>query len=266
MYTVYTRQQNKETETETEKEDAMLNLNEVKEAFAVVEPLVSWAGYTPPGGESWRKLWDTKVKQVMLDAQAGAAKTLKVLKAEADGRNQVLRRLQHMVEDLQEIKAMQKTCGLEALQSMDEFEKVLTFNRQYVEVLRDRMENEDYRAEVDADQKYIEGFLFYMEGDALFDRMLWALHKVEPKYRMKIFRLCRKLMTEIMATRETLRASKSKIAKVTSIVTKPIFDSLDKAYADLAPLLTKMRKIADKEGAKAFADIGDNELALAFKH
>ena len=216
---------------------------------------VDYAGYEPPGGDGWRDFYETGVVPVFADAEKGAQKELAFLKARRNRRAAALAAMKQVaayaeewrknIDDGEQENA--NLCG-------DAGHVSATAEHAMKKIIWFIGEDDVSIAAIEADVKFFADFKTYIDADALLDKMLWTLHKIDPSRRVKTFRQCLKLLKVVTATREELRRSNAKMNNLMEQYTKPIFETLDGAYKELAPLLAAQKKIVEKHGPAAFED------------
>lgn len=227
-------------------------IDEIRNDFERLAP-VDFAGYEPPGGDGWRDFYETGVVPIFAEASQKARKELVSLKARRSRRAAALAAMKQVVASAEEwLENTDEGEGINANLRGDAGHVSATAKHAMDKISWFIGEDDLGIAEIEADVKFFDDFKTYVDADALLDKMLWAVYKIDPSRRVKTFRQCMKLLKVVTATREELRRSESKMKRLMSEYTAPIFQTLDEAYRRLAPLLAEQKKIVERHGPAAF--------------
>lgn len=221
---------------------------------------VNWLKYEPPGGKGWHQLFEEEIAPILRESRAKAIK-----------------QKQHDTERLRNISRVQSLAA-EILSKSNELATAITFLDaapednldlatrasginggargifKFADSLLQNDESVIAPKDLDEDIRFFDTFDDYIAADAELDKLLYAMHSVDIRYRAKILRACCRLLAVVETSREVIRNSKSTVLKLIEERIKPIFETLDKAYAVTGPHLRMMKKDYAKRGPAALAD------------
>lgn len=224
---------------------------------------VNWAGYEPPGGETWRKVFVEEIGPLLRKSRADAVKELEVV---TQGKRTVAR-LNEIVETLRaksdELEGLVTTlAGVDpmAASTMMTLQSCVDVMGRFA---KHRMESDSSAksiAEIEEDIKFFDAFDAMVEADAELDKMLYAMLTVEPKFRVKLLRSSYRMLLVVEENREVVRRSKSVVFSKLKGVVGSIISTLDDAYKVTSVYLRKLKKDYAKSGISALASLEAPEL------
>ena len=223
---------------------------------------VDWRGYEPPGGDGWRKYYVEQLKPLF-------AKSRKDAEAEIIRCNRIIADNRSTIFAADKIKAIAEQT-LSCLPASDDPVQSAIFNafgniKAQCALIAEKSaskhgeieEAEKGIKECEEDIRFFDLFREYIDADAELDKMMFAMHNVELKYRAKLLRASCKMLVLVETRREELRHSKSVVLGKTKEHLSPIFNSLDKAYAVVGVSLRMRMKDFKKNGIDALRDLDD---------
>jgi hypothetical protein len=238
--------------------------NKIEKCEDVLNGLkVNWAGYEPPGGETWRKVFVEEIGPLLRKSRADAVKELEVI---TQGKRTVAR-LNEIVETLRaksdELEGLVTTlAGVDPMAA-----STMMTLQSCVEVMgrfaKHRMESDSSAkdiSEIEEDIKFFDAFEAMVEADAELDKMLYAMLTVEDKYRVKLLRASCRMLTVVEENREVVRRTKSVVASKLKGVVAQIVATLDGAYAVTSVYLRQLKKDYAHHGIAALASLVAPEL------
>lgn len=233
--------------------------NKIEKCEDVLNGLkVNWAGYEPPGGETWRKVFVEEIGPLLRKSRADAMKELEVV---TQGKRTVAR-LNEIVETLRaksdELEGLVSTlAGVDPMAA-----STMMTLQSCVEVMgrfaKHRMESDSSAkdiAEIEEDIKFFDAFEAMVEADAELDKMLYAMLTVEDKYRVKLLRASCRMLAVVEENREVVRRTKSIVANKLKGVVAQIIATLDGAYAVTSVYLRQLKKDYAHHGIAALASL-----------
>ena len=233
--------------------------NKIEKCEDVLNGLkVNWAGYEPPGGETWRKVFVEEIGPLLRKSRADAVKELEVV---TQGKRTVAR-LNEIVETLRaksdELEGLVSTLAGVDPMAASTMMTLLSCIDIMGRFAKHRMESDSSAkdiAEIEEDIKFFDAFEAMVEADAELDKMLYAMLTVEPKYRVKLLRASCRMLTVVEENREIVRRSKSVVFSKIAHLLKPMLDTLDEAYACTSVFLRKLKKDYGRDGIAALASL-----------
>lgn len=107
---------------------------------------------------------------------------------------------------------------------------------------------------IEDDLKFLNGAAAFFAKDAELDKMLYALHKVDPKYRKRLFKDSFRLMTEVNECLQAVLLSKSVIKRSTWHVFGAHIDGCRIIYGKLVPAFREIKRRLAKGDAQCLDD------------
>ena len=221
---------------------------------------VNWLDYEPSGGKTWSKVFHEGIAPVMRESRANAEKQI----AYNADRLRNIAKVQSLSAEILS-KANELASAITYLDAAPEDSLDLQsstggmlagarriFN--FADALLSVGDAVTAQREISEDIRFFNAFDAYISADAELDKLLFAMHQVDVRYRAKILRACCRLLAVVEENREVLRNSKSVVFKNLGNRLTPIFDTLDKAYALTGKQLRRMKKKYAKNGPAALAD------------
>ena len=238
--------------------------NKIEKCEDVLNGLkVNWAGYEPPGGETWRKVFVEEIGPLLRKSRADAVKELEVV---TQGKRTVAR-VNEIVETLRaksdELEGLVSTlAGVDpmAASTMMTLQSCIGVMGRFA---KHRMESDSSAqdiSEIEEDIKFFDAFEAMVEADAELDKMLYAMLTVEDKYRVKLLRASCRMLAVVEENREVVRRSKSVVANKLKGVVAQIIATLDDAYAVTSVYLRQLKKDYAKNGIAALAALEVPEI------
>lgn len=214
---------------------------------------INWEKYEAPGGNKWLNYYHTEIKPIFEKSLADAKKELELFN-EAHARQNAIRK------GLEAAKAIgQMIVELSALPDNGinpaRLQQLIEWNAATVQLTkRDLLHRDIFTVDeqhrsvemIEADIKYMTILQEYFDKDFELDVVLYAMYKVAPKFKAKLFRHAMRLLPVIETNRKLIESSKSFIKEKTFELIKPCIDELDKCYSSLSGSLRKMKKEAAK--------------------
>ena len=221
---------------------------------------VNWLKYEPPGGKGWHKLFEEEIAPILRESRAKAEKQ-KQFNTE---RLRTISRVQSLAAEIL-AKGNELTSAVSLLKASPEDALDLATRAsgiqggargifRFADSLLQVDESVIAQKDLDEDIRFFDAFDDYITADSELDKLLYAMHSVDIRYRAKILRACCRLLAVVETSREVIRNSKSTVLKLIEERIKPIFETLDKAYAVTGPHLRMMKKDYAKRGPAALAD------------
>lgn len=222
---------------------------------------VRWIGYTPPGGEGWRKLYTEKIAPIIAENRIKAEATKKAI----EERERIVAMVRSLATEIAS-KGAELSSVLSSIEDDNGAALDLATRASGVQagargilegagslslLTRDLPDTSD----IDEDIRFFDAFANYIEEDMELDKVLYALFTVELKYRVKLLRAACRMLTVVEEAREILRHSNSKVFKALKPRLDTVIDALDKSYALVGPRIRKFKKAYSKEGVSALASI-----------
>lgn len=235
---------------------------------------VDWRGYEPPGGEGWRKYYVEQLKPLFAKSRMDA-------EAEINRCNRIIADNRSVMFAADKMKAIAEQT-LSCLPASDDPVQSAIFNAfgnikaqcaliaEKSASKRGEIEKAEQGIKVcEEDIRFFDLFREYIDADAELDKMMFAMHYVDLKFRPKLLRASYKMLVLVETRREQLRHSNSVAFRETKEVLAPIFNTLDEAYAVVGVSLRAQMKAFKQRGLEALRDLEDfgrlcrNDPALA---
>lgn len=221
---------------------------------------VDWRGYEPPGGEGWRKYYTEQVKPIFERGRADAETEIASL-----SRRIADNRVQCFAADKIKVSASQTLFTLgtpdtpadkEICAALRDIISKCNLITEKAASKREGVEKDEKGIKVcEEDIRFFDLFREYIDADAELDKMMFAMHNVELKYRAKLLRASYKMLVLVETRREQLRHSNSVVFRETKEVLAPIFNTLDEAYAVVSVSLRMQMKDVKKNGIDALRNL-----------
>lgn len=220
---------------------------------------VRWIGYTPPGGDGWRKLYTEKIAPIIAENRIKAEATKRAI-MERERTVSVVSTLAALIA----AKGAELSSAIAAIGQKNGIVLDLAMRASGIEagargILKDvdslyPSDGEFPKPyEIDEDIRFFDAFTAYIDEDVELDKVLYALFTVDLKYRVKLLRAACRMLTVVEEAREILRHSNSKVFKALKPRLDTVIDALDKSYALVGPGIRKFKKEYAKLGAEALA-------------
>ena len=212
---------------------------------------VDWRGYEPPGGCEWQKFFS--------DAHAGLSEMiagLRAHRASVVAANEKAKEILRHTDDIGAFTSM--ISELVPNDSADPLALWTALAPAAVEAVKRRLAEkvacDGTLKEIDDDIAFAVALEQLFVVDAELDMVLFAIHKVPPKFRTKLFRHAFRLSRVVSDALDTIRRSGTPIkGRVLDLFKEP-YEGLTKAYDELLPALKMAKKRVDREGAKFLED------------
>lgn len=210
---------------------------------------INWADYDPPGGERWLTYYLTDLKPTFEKCMRDAEAELKQL-TEIHVRQNAIRKgleaasvIGQMIVELTNMRdnGISPRAGLNLMTWVEQTDAIAKMQNLFA--VDDHHRTVDM---IEEDIKYAKAVLEYFSKDFELDTTLYAMYKVDPKYKAKLFRHVIRLLKSVETTREIIRTSNSVIKTSTDEILKPVIETLDQSYSVLSVNLRKMKKEAAK--------------------
>ena len=238
--------------------------NKIEKCEDVLNGLkVNWAGYEPPGGETWRKVFVEEIGPLLRKSRADAMKELEVVsqgKRTVAKVNEIVETLREKTDELEGLVTTLAGVDPMAASTMMTLQSCIDVMGRFA---KHRMESDSSAkdiAEIEEDIKFFDAFEAMVEADAELDKMLYAMLTVEDKYRVKLLRASCRMLTVVEENREVVRRTKSVVAAKLKGVVAQIVATLDGAYAVTSVYLRQLKKDYAKSGIAALASLVAPEL------
>ena len=238
--------------------------NKIEKCEDVLNGLkVNWAGYEPPGGETWRKVFVEEIGPLLRKSRADAMKELEVVsqgKRTVAKVNEIVETLREKTDELEGLVTTLAGVDPMAASTMMTLQSCIDVMGRFA---KHRMESDSSAkdiAEIEEDIKFFDAFEAMVEADAELDKMLYAMLTVEDKYRVKRLRASCRMLTVVEENREVVRRTKSVVAAKLKGVVAQIVATLDGAYAVTSVYLRQLKKDYAKSGIAALASLVAPEL------
>ena len=222
---------------------------------------VRWIGYTPPGGEGWRKLYTEKIAPIIAENRIKAETTKKAI----EERERIVAMVRSLATEIAS-KGAELSSVLSSIEDDNGAALDLATRASGIQAgARGILEGagslslltEDFpdTSDINEDIRFFDAFANYIDEDVELDKVLYALFTVDLKYRVKLLRAACRMLTVVEEAREILRHSNSKVFKALKPRLDTVIDALDKSYALVGPGIRKFKKEYAKLGAEALASI-----------
>jgi len=224
---------------------------------------VNWAGYEPPGGETWRKVFVEEIGPLLRKSRADAVKELEVVtqgKRTVAKVNEIVETLRAKSDELGGLVSTLAGVDPMAASTMMTLQSCIDVMGRFA---KHRMESDSSAkdiAEIEEDIKFFDAFEAMITADAELDKMLYAMLTVEDKYRVKLLRASCRMLTVVEENREVVRRTKSVVASKLKGVVAQIIATLDDAYRVTSVYLRQLKKDYAKSGIAALASLVAPEL------
>ena len=221
---------------------------------------VDWSRYTPPGGKEWREHFRTEMAPNIEREIANIDIHLATAKAAMAQNAEVARQ---MAETLKTVKSLVSSIGSARGISNDPhlattaiaLEDAAAALNARLSVLCNADADRLAVADFERDRNALAAFVSYVETDAELNKLLYAMHTVDIKYRNRILRVVLRLVKTVDEKRAELDHSVSPATKIIFDKMAEMFKNLDEAYAVLRPGLKQLKKAIEKKGEAAWRSI-----------
>ena len=218
---------------------------------------VQWIGYTPPGGEGWRKNYSENIAPLLAESRIKAENTKKAI----EERERIVTMVRSLATEIA-TKGAELSSVLSSIEGDNGAALDLATRASGIQagargilegagslsLLTKDLPN---TSDIDEDIRFFDAFSIYIEEDVELDRILYAAFTVDVKYRVKLLRAAYRMLVVVEGAREVLRHSNSVVFKAIRSRINPIIETLDKSYATIAPAIRKFKKEYAKSGAEA---------------
>lgn len=223
---------------------------------------VDWRGYEPPGGDGWRKYYNEQLKPLFDKARSDAEKEIARLQTRiADHRVQFLAADKIKISAAQTLftlGAPKDSADKEICDALRDIISKCNLITEKAASKREEVEKDEQGIKVcEEDIRFFDLFREYIDADAELDKMMFAMHYVDLKFRPKLLRASCKMLVLVETRREQLRHSKSVVFEKTKVFLAPIFNSLDDAYEFVGVSLRAQMKAFKQRGLEALRDYED---------
>ena len=222
---------------------------------------VQWIGYTPPGGEGWRRNYSENIAPLLAESRIKAEKTKKAIVE----RERIVTMVRSLATEIA-TKGAELSSVLSSIEGDNGAALDLAARASGIQagargilegagslsLLTKDLPN---TSDIDEDIRFFDAFSIYIDEDVELDRLLYAAFTVDVKYRVKLLRAAYRMLVVVEGAREVLRNSNSVVFKALKPKLGPVIESLDKSYAIVAPAIRKFKKNYAKSGAEALASI-----------
>lgn len=241
--------------------------NKIEKCEDVLNGLkVNWAGYEPPGGETWRKVFVEEIGPLLRKSRADAVKELESIMRNRRNLTRMKGVVQEIREKTEEVARILDELGFQqkpdvaVATSLALIQTNISPLEIFSSVTLEKANSQKDIAEIEEDIKFFDAFEAMVEADAELDKMLYAMLTVEDKYRVKLLRASCRMLTVVEENREVVRRSKSVVsAKIKGVVAQ-IIATLDGAYAVTSVYLRQLKKDYAHHGIAALASLVAPEL------
>lgn len=203
---------------------------------------INWEGYQPSMDE---QVLVDEIIPVLAKSKADAEKELAAIRAKASARAGIRRGLEEAEAFSRKLAEFQREYAVE----MDDAQRAAVgqWMAATSDMIGGRMFAPDtaVKSEIDmieGDLKFLNSAAEFFAKDAELDKLLYALHKVDPKYRKKLFKDSFRLMMEVNECLQAVLLSKSVIKSSTWSVFGHHIDGCRIIYKNLIPAFREIKR------------------------
>ena len=212
---------------------------------------VDWRGYEPPGGYEWQKFF--------MDAYAGLSEMVAGFcahRADVVAANERAKEILRHTGDVDSFVSM--VSELVPNDSADPLALWTALAPAAIEAVKRRLAEkvacDGTLKEIDEDIAFASALERLFVVDAELDMVLFAIHKVPMKFRIKLFRHAFRLSRVVDDAFAVIRRSRTPIKGRVLALFKEPYEGLAKAYATLLPVLKMAKKRVDRDGSRFLED------------
>lgn len=214
---------------------------------------INWETYEVAGGKDWLDFYRNELKPTFEKALAGANKEIALIKEKSAQIAEIRKGIKTASESA---KLLEEFCGKNKGVNILKAVKIIEWVRLTKSIAEDDIFVKDESrfdvSEIESDITFIKAVIGYFETDFELDAVLYAMYKVEAKYKAKLFRHVIRLLPVIDASRAVVQTSTAPIKGLLGSILNPSLENLNAAYDKVSKNLRKLKKEAGKGASISF--------------
>lgn len=227
---------------------------------------IDWKRYVPTGGYGWQVSFRNEKMPRITEVVEDLRKEVSRLRGVVSRMNDLKNKMQVATEFFRDLKEFLKEDGGlndETSAFFDAYEGVFGLNPENSKIHFNTKSFKERTAEVQANLDYAETLAVFFDCDNRFDKLLYAMHTAEVKYRTKIFRTVWRLFQEQKERLEKINVAKCMAKEELDGEFAQGISEMNQAYAACAISLKQVKKGIDKEGSSFWSRRMDSPEMLA---